>query len=378
MEKTLLVTLDFPPRLGGVANYWANLCGCLPADSVSVLAPEYEGSHDFDCYQNYLIYRRVLISRQKWLWPKWLPMVFAMQKLIRKEKIKRIIVGQVLPVGSAAYLLRKFFNFKYIVSCHGTDVKTPKKKSRKYKLMRCVLRAADCVIANSEYTKKALIEIGVREEKINIIYPCPNVECVNVDQALKNDISERYNLKNKKILLTVARLVERKGHDKVIQALAGLTQRFPDLVYLIVGKGNNLGNLKALVNRFNLKKYVLFLDRVDNDELKVLYDLADIFIMASRELSSGDVEGFGIVYLEANNFKKPVIAGKSGGAVESVIDGVNGLLVDPNNFHDLSRVIVKLLKEKDLAERLGENGYRRNREFFSWSAQAEKLCDLLK
>jgi len=377
MKKTLLVTIDFPPMIGGVANYWANLNKNLPQDDLVVLAPEFDDSHSFDIHQNYLIYRKNLISKKEWLWPKWLPLLFYMYKLIRKEKIKRVIAGQVLPVGTAAYLLKKILPIKYIVSVHGMDIKIPKKKSRKHKVMIRVLKSASQIIANSEFTKKEVEKLGINAEKITIIYPCPNIQHIKIDPMLKEDIIKEYQLFNKRILLTVGRLVERKGHDRVIQALPGILHRLPNILYAIIGRGNNLSNLKCLVDRLGLKKHVLFLDRVTDDELQVFYDLADAFIMTSRELSNGDVEGFGIVYLEANNFKKPVIAGKTGGVIESVENDVNGILVDPNNFEEIAKAILKIFENNNFAMQLGEQGYQRNKQRFSWSVQADKLKSLL-
>jgi len=377
MNKTLLATIDFPPMVGGVANYWANLNRHLPSDELIVLAPEFEGSHSFDIHQNYLIYRKNLISKKKWFWPKWLPLLIFMYRLVKRENIKTIIAAQVLPIGTAAYLISKILPIKYIVSVHGMDVKVPKVCSRKYKIMRKVLQKAEYIIANSQFTKGAVEDLGITSDKIKIVYPCPNIQHTEVDAMLKEDIIEEYDLENRKILMTVGRLVERKGHDRVIQALCQVVKRFPDILYVIIGKGCNLANLQCLVNRFNLKSNVCFLDSVDDDELQVFYDLADVFIMTSRELSSGDVEGFGIVYLEANNFKKPVIAGRTGGAVEAVEDGVNGLLVDPDNFRDIYKAIIKLFKNKEYAQCLGENGYERNNNRFNWPSQAEKLGEIL-
>jgi len=377
MKKTLLATIDFPPMFGGVANYWANLNKHLPADELVVLAPEYDDSHSFDIKQNYLIYRKILISKNKWLWPKWLPLFYYLFRLIKMEKIKKVIVAQLLPVGTAALILKYFLKFDYLVSVHGMDVKISKKGSRKYKIMLKVLQKAKKIIANSNYTKAEVIKLGIPSEKISVIYPCPNVKNENIDRDFKQDFIKKYDLTNKKILLTVGRLVERKGHDRVIQALPEIARQFPNTIYLIVGEGENLENLKQLSARHNLKQNILFLENVCDDELRVLYDLTDVFIMTSRELTSGDVEGFGIVYLEANNFKKPVIAGKTGGAVEAVEHGINGLLVDSNKFNEISKAVIKLFGSQEYADNLGERGYQRNKNRFCWPVQAEKLEKLL-
>ncbi|MFZ5365342.1 MAG: glycosyltransferase family 4 protein [Patescibacteria group bacterium] len=377
MNKTLLVTIDFPPMIGGVANYWANLNKCLPKEELVILAPEYDNSHSFDIRQNYLIYRKNLISKKKWLWPRWLPLFYSMYRLIKMEGIKTIIAGQVLPVGTAAYLLSKIMRVNYVVSTHGMDIKIQKPGSRRHWLIKRIIKNADHVITNSRYTMREVVRLGGKPEQISVIYPCPNIEDSSIDPALRDDIVKEYELAGKKILLTVGRLVERKGHDRVIQSLTSLVEHFPNIIYLIIGRGPNLNNLKQLVDRLRLQQNVLFFDRVDDDELRIFYDLADVFIMTSRELSCGDVEGFGIVYLEANGFKKPVIAGRTGGAVEAVEHGVNGLLVDPDDFECISQAIAKLMADTRLAKKLGENGFARNKRSFCWPMQARKLQDIL-
>ena len=211
----------------------------------------------------------------------------------------------------------------------------------------------------------------------NIIYPCPSASCQNINQERIEELRQKYNLQNKKVLLTVGRLVERKGHDKVIEALPNILRQVPSVVYLIVGNGENYKKLKQLVEKNSLQDRVLFFTDVLDSELPYFYCLADVFIMPSRRLDDGDIEGFGIVYLEANCYAKPAIAGRSGGAVEAVEHNVTGLLVDPMSVNEIAQAVISLFRNEKRAQELGERGRNRVNLRFHWAKQAEKLRKLL-
>ncbi|MBI5077668.1 glycosyltransferase family 4 protein [Candidatus Falkowbacteria bacterium] len=374
MPKTLLITIDFPPMFGGVANYWANLCKILPNDKIVVLASECDDSLDFDVKQNYLIYRKVLISKQKWLWPKWLPFLFWSFKLAHAEGVGKIIVAHILPGGTIAYILKLLLGIPYIVSVHGLDIALPQRNKRKLWLMKKILRRADAVIANSDYTKNELLKLGCADElKIEIVYPCSNINSAPIDVEKIQEFLRQHKLENKKIILTTGRLIERKGHDKVIEALPQIIAAAPDVVYLIVGNGENLDNLRARALEKNLQDRVLFFTDIMDSEMPIFYQAADVFIMPCRCLDNGDIEGFGIVFLEASLFGKPAIAGRSGGAVEAIEHNVSGLLVDPLNVDEIARAAIALLGDEKRARELGEAGKQRVLRKFNWQEQGRKL-----
>ena len=371
MKKVLIATIDFPPICGGVANYLAGLAENLPKDKVVVLAPSADNTEE----KQYKIYRKKLITEIFFLWPKWLPLVYHLFKIIKKEKIETILVGQVLPVGTAVFFLNKILGIPYYVSCHGMDILMANETFRKRKLLNKILEQAKGVIANSEFTKNELIKLGVLSEKITIIYPCVKSVAPASEESLKN-ISENYSLENKKIALTVGRLVERKGHSKVIEALPIVLEKIPEARYVIVGDGPERKRLEEKARDLNLENKVIFTGRVGDSELPAFYQLSDIFVTVSRQIG-GDVEGFGIVYLEANQYGKPVVAGRSGGASEAVVEGFNGLLVDPGSPEDIAGAMIKLLTDNELALRLGKQGKERVEREFLWETGAKKLEELL-
>ena len=182
-------------------------------------------------------------------------------------------------------------------------------------------------------------------------------------------------MRDKKIILTAGRLVERKGHDVVLGALHKLKEFVPEAYYAIIGEGPIEGVIKQMIKTLGLENSVTLIGKVSDYELAVWYEVCDVFVMISRQLKNEDAEGFGIVYLEANMFGKPVIAGKSGGVAEAVLDNETGILVEPTNPHEILSAMEKLLKNPEKARQLGENGRRRVENEFQWKKQAEPLIE---
>ena len=370
MQKSLLITLDFPPNTGGVANYLKNICAHWPSEQIVVLAPKQGGSEAFDNEQKYKIIRRDLLL-PKPLWPQWLLMWYHAYKIVKKHQIGLIQVSHVLPCGTIAYLIQKRLKMPYIVYTHGLDLRLVQNNPRKRRLAEKVLKNAQKVVANSGYTKGELLKLGVSEDKIVMVYPCPALQ----DDGVKADTS--VVPEGKKTLLTVSRLVKRKGHEIVIKSLPEVLKKIPDLVYVIVGEGEYKSESQNLVKSLQLQGHVIFAGQVSDEKLSDYYKACDIFIMTPVELPDGDIEGFGIVYLEANAFGKPVIGSKSGGVVEAVEDNVSGLLVEPGDVQETGEAIVKLMQDSELRKKLGEQGKKRVQEEFEWGKQVSNLFNHL-
>lgn len=373
MKKLLIATIEFPPQRGGVANYLAGLTGALSADRVAVLAPEHGGAENYDNRQAYKIYRKKLFFR--FFWPKWLPMIWHLWRTARREKAETILVGQVLPVGTAAFFLNKIFVLPYFVSCHGMDILTAAGDPRKKKLMNKILAQAAGILANSEFTKRELVKLGVPENKIVIIYPCPG-SGEGIAQEKLSEIKNRLGLADKKIILTVGRLVARKGHSRLIEALPQILAHVPNAIHVIAGDGPEKERLQALSSKLQVENNILFTGEIFEAKKTAFYELCDVFAMVPRQIGP-DVEGFGTVYLEANHFGKPVVAGRSGGVAEAVVDGVTGLIIDPENTNQIAEAVIKILSDESLAEKMGEEGRGRVGKEFQWKEQAVKLEKLI-
>ncbi len=342
MNKTLLVTIDYPPRRGGVARYLERLVNYLPVDKVVVCQPT------------------------TWnLWPKWLPFFWQIYHQIKKNNIQMLWAAQPLPVGTVVRLLSKFLKIPYIVNTHGLDVSRPLLRGgRKKAMLKKVLQSASIVTVNSHFTKKLVLACGVEENKIVFIYPCP-------DQLTSQSLSIVPSAD--KIILTVGRLIERKGVDLTLKALALLKQPYR---YIVVGDGPYRQNLLQLTQQLGLTDKVIFAGQVSDDELDNYYRQASIFVMPARQITD-DVEGFGLVFLEAGRYGLPVIGGQSGGQADAVVDGQTGYLVDPHDPVELAEKIKLLLNDETLARQMGAAGQARVKKNFLWSEQAAKLEKIL-
>lgn len=354
MRKALLVTLEYPPQIGGVANYYANLVKHLPADKIEVLTNQ----------------RHELLAKRKFF--PWIKSFFAIKKIVQEKKIEVILVGQILPLGTVAWLLNKYLKIPYIVFTHAMDVTYPQKYPRKKLLMQKIFNSAEKIITVSRFTKYEIYKLlnNRNQSKIEIITPAPNITPQRFPNA-KEIVSKE------KIILSVGRLVARKGCDAVIKSLSIILAKIPNLKYIIIGSGAYKKILLDLVTNLKLQDKIIFKEGLADEEVARYYQQCDAFIMPSRETKNKDVEGFGLVYLEANSFGKPVIAGKSGGVEDAVIDGQTGFLVEPEDTQMIAEAVIKILQDKNLADKLGQQGKSRVEEEFSWPHKAEQLEKIL-
>lgn len=355
--KTLLFTLEYPPFHGGVANYYGSLVKHWPEkNNIFVL-------HNND---NQLINKRFPII-------KWLPSFRLLWQSVRENKINHIIVGHILPLGTVAYLFSFFVKIDYSVILHGMDIAMAIKNKRKACLSKKILKRSSNIICNSNYTAGIAIKfLGDNyREKVKIVNP--GVDDFQIEHT---DLKSKHKLDDKIVLFSLGRLVKRKGFDKTIEALPNILKEIPNLIYVVGGTGEESSSLKNKVTELKLENNVIFLGDISEKEKLSWLDLCDIFIMPARNID-GDLEGFGIVYLEANLAKKPVVAGDSGGVSDAVVNGLNGLLVDPVDINDISLTTIKLAKDKALRERLGTQGRQRALKEFGWQKQVEKINNIL-
>lgn len=359
--KTLLFTLEYPPFFGGVANYYGNLAKYWPVNEKLLVLDNNRGE---------------LIKGRRFL--SWLPAVPTLARKLRMSQIDYLLVGQVLPLGTVAWLVSLMRPIKYAVFFHGMDLALALRTGRKRLITKLILKRAHQIICANSYVRDRLLEFmdGIAA-KIVIVNPGIESGVPTVDEKDLNALRMSHNLEGKKILFTLGRLVKRKGVDRTIASLIALPEEITkDLVYVIAGTGPREEYLKSLVPlRFARK--IIFLGAVTETEKWAWFKLCDIFVMPSRDIS-GDFEGFGIVYLEAGLFAKPVIAGNSGGVKDAVSHEETGLLVDPENIENLQLAIMRLLTDPELRQRLGENGQRRALKDFNWEKQSQKILAAIK
>ncbi len=351
MKKFLLYTLEYPPTYGGVSDYYYNLIESWPEDNIDYYHLKDRNTHFYSIPN----------------------LAFDLVRKIDKET--HLLVGHILPLGTVALFLSFFKKFQYSVILHGLDFSLATKNRRKRILSYFILKRTKQIICANSYLASLLIKkFPSFEDKLIISQPGARVG--KLDLEIKKELEKRHNLKGKRLILSLGRLVKRKGFDLCLNALAQIANFKPDifenLVYILAGQGEDKGRLQLLVKTYNLEDKVIFLEDISHQEKYAFYSLCDIFVMTPREIK-GDYEGFGIVYLEANLFAKPVIASSSGGILDAVVDNFSGLVITPNDALALSRALIKLLTNKNLAQTLGRNGQNRAQNYFNWSYLANNL-----
>jgi len=273
--------------------------------------------------------------------------------------------------GLVAYLLKKLFGLRYAIFAHGSEIIQTQGRLQR-RLMTKVFRKADWVVANSHFTQRQVAALGIDTRKITVIHP--PVERSSVLAA--SSIDHEFGLEGRRFLLTAARLVKRKGHGQVIRVLSQIRNHYPDLAYVITGNGSLRSTLELLAQEYGVQDRVRFAGYVSRDKLCQLYRRCTIYISPSED-DEGDVEGFGISLLEAGSYGKPVIAGRSGGVSDAVLDHQTGLLVDSRNLEEIRTALVTLLDKPALAEQLGERARERVEREFSLRGQGERLLRVL-
>jgi phosphatidylinositol alpha-1,6-mannosyltransferase len=287
------------------------------------------------------------------------------------------------PEALAAYLVSRILRIPYVITAHGYEAILPS-HTRRHFLYKRVFDGAARVFAVSAHTADCLVQCKVSEKGLRVIHNGVRPEQFTLDRETRHLLEQarkRFALDERFVLLTIARLVPRKGHLAVLNALAGLKPRIPSLRYVIVGDGPTRDQLHQAVRDLSLEDVVMFGGEVSDQERTSLLHACDVFVMPNSDILRPDgvldTEGFGIGFLEASACGKPAIAGKAGGAPEAVSDGRTGILVDPANTSELEDAIFKLYSDRDLALRLGREGKQRVEREFTWDGLADKYLNEL-
>lgn len=311
-----------------------------------------------------------------WCRNRWARRVFHRYLLLRQ--FDRIIVDRI-NVAPYAKGLAEFLGVPYDILTHGREVwgNVPEDQMD-------ALSGARTVLTVSSFTRERLVEKGVPSKRIRLLANHIDTGIFYPDPAGAERVIQRYSLQGRRVILTICRLSKEryKGYDRVVKSLPYILQQVSNVVYLIVGTGPDQSRVKRFVDGMGLGDRVIFAGRVSDDiSLRTYYSACDVFVMPSRTVISGDIcwgEGFGIVYIEANACGKPVVAGYEGGVPDAVIDGVTGLLVDPMDVSSIAVAIVRILKDEELANRLGQQGLRRVRQGFNLDNLQKQVDAYLK
>lgn len=376
MKSLLISGQYFPPQTGGISNYMRSVCDTLGRDEICCLTgvPWKDGRAANG--GGFRVYRRPSAFAKAWA-AQAPGLGLALLEILLRERPKVIQIATAYD-GYIGLWLRRRFGLPYVVYAHGNEILDAAQSA--WKRPKESLRQASRVLAVSRYTATLVEKLGVATERITILHPGCDVQAFRPREP-RSDLCERLlgAVRRGPVILSVGNLVERKGQDMVIRALPRLRARVSDLQYLIVGDGPYRGELERLATEVGVREHVKFAGRVPNDELPDIYAMCDVFALPSRErLDSCDVEGFGIVFLEANASGKPVVAGRSGGIGDAVVDGTTGLLVEPSDPDDIADAIHTLLANPELATRIAEQGRERVVREFGWEAVGGRLREVLR
>lgn len=379
-----LVTADsFLPHSGGSRVYYAALYKHLLEqypDTVTLLTKKVPGWREFDLQEstaNFQIRRRFrpLPDWRYQQWPKALPQLLHSASAAMVGRYDCLHCGDLFPQALNGVLLRKAFNLPLLIFCHGDEISQIDRRRYQPRVRNFIYRHADAIVAANQFACDGLARIGIPQDRVHKL--TPGVELENFHPRGKRlDLIERYGLQDAKILLTAARLVPRKGHRIVLQALPQVLAAVPNVKYLIAGDGPERRKLEELVGELRLENAVVFAGDINHDEICDFYNLCDVFVMANRLEPGGDVESFGMVFTEANAVGKPVVGGRSGGTAEAIVEGKTGFLADPENADDVAARLLLLLNNEDLSRRMGAAGLERVRTEFNWSTRAQAFREI--
>lgn len=404
-NKTIIISKAFYPIEGGIQTYMLQVAKNLNFGKVQVFCRKEKGIPD-------LLHEPVEISRFNFKGKKYIPSLIILLKILLKGKIKfllqrsyffilmvinRSAITEIanftykiitklkqdnfpiditqsdvpLYTGLISLILKFKYGSKFVLYIHGRELIVFKRLKEKL-LFKIIFKYADIVISNSNYTKDLAVNLGCPEDKIHVINLGSDISQFFPKDSV-SEIKEKFNIpKNHKIILTISHLVSRKGNDMVLKALPKVLEKFPNLTYLIGGRGEYQRELEKIVIKKNLSSYVCFLGLIKNEEINDIMNSCDIFVMPNRE-EKGDVEGYGIVFMDANACGKPIIGGRSGGVTDTIIDGKNGVLVDPYSVDDISKNIIYLLENPEYANELGQNGLNLVRNERNWNIITDKI-----
>jgi phosphatidyl-myo-inositol dimannoside synthase len=366
----LLVTNDFPPKLGGIQSYLWELWRRLDPASFSVLTTPHDGAAEWDAGQPFAVER----SRAKVLWPT-PSLARQVDQLARRTGAGLVLLDPAMPVG----LIGPRLTTPYGLVLHGAEVTVPGHLPGPRRLLRWVLRGAREVVAAGGYPAAEAERAAHRSLPVTVVPPGVDVERFQpLDDAGRRATRQRLGLpEDGRLVVSVSRLVPRKGMDVLVRAAARLAPERPDLTVAIAGSGRDRARLERLVARSGAP--VRFLGRVPDERLPALYGSADVFAMLCRNRWAGlEQEGFGIVFLEAAACGVPQVAGDSGGAAEAVVDGETGLVVhDPDDSQAVAAALARLLDDDGLRRRLGTAARTRAAAELSYDILAERLAKAL-
>jgi len=377
-EKIICITNDFGPRAGGIETFVMGLIERLPQGSVTVYTSQQGDTSVYD--QNWFdqLGVKVIRDKSKILLPT--PRVArAVKRLIAKERIEVVFFGAAAPLAVMAKGLRKSGARKIVSLTHGHEVWWAKIWPFKWAI-RFIGNHVDHLTYLGDFTRTEISRSLSASAVSAMVKIAPGIDTDHfTPQSSGAQLRESLGLANKKVIVCVGRLVHRKGQDSLISALPKILQHHSDAHVLLIGTGPYQKHLEDLAKKFSVQDSITFIGRIQYADLPRYISVGDIFAMPSRSRLAGlEVEGLGIVYLEASACGLPVIAGKSGGAPDAVLEGVTGITVDGRDPAEIARAVNTLFEDPIRAKEMGQRGREWIISNWRWDIWSVKFIELLK
>ena len=377
MEKILCITNDFGPRAGGIETFVIGLIERLPFGSVIVYTSAQESSapYDLKLLQDFGV--EVVRDKSKILLPT--PGVaYCVNALVRERKITTVFFGAAAPLGLLSRGLRRAGVKEIVALTHGHEVWW----SRVFPFtlaMKSISRQVNTLTYLGEFTRNAISKSVTKVAAQSMVKIAPGIDTDHFSPQDARELRNELGLTEKKVIVSVGRLVHRKGQDVLIEAMPAIIRDVPEAHILMIGEGPYRSYLENRVKALEIQERVTFIGRIQYADLPRYICAGDLFVMPSRSRLAGlEVEGLGIVYLEASACGLPVIAGDSGGAPDAVLEGQTGLVVDGTSKSEVAAAVVELLLDPDRSRAMGVRGRQWIIQEWRWEIWSARFAELLK
>jgi phosphatidylinositol alpha-1,6-mannosyltransferase len=376
-EKVLFITNDFGPRAGGIETFIIGLIERRAFASTIVYTSAQENSQEYDANWERKFGVKVIRDSSKILLPT-PKVVRRISKLVKTENIKTVAFGAAAPLGLLAHSIKRAGVVRIVALTHGHEVWWARVFPFNI-LMRRIGRGVDSLTYLGEYTHQMISRALDQRAKLAMVKIAPGIDTEHFRPRNSEDLRKSLKLTEKKVIVCVARLVHRKGQDRLIEAMPEILRSTPNAHLLIVGEGPYRHQLVKRVDQLKIKDDVTFVGRIGYEQLPEYICAGDLFAMPSRSRFLGlEVEGLGISYLEASACGLPVIAGASGGAPDAVDQGKSGVVVSGVDNDAIAKAVISFLNDPDISKTMGQYGRKWVIEKWRWEIWSEAFEQLLK
>jgi phosphatidylinositol alpha-1,6-mannosyltransferase len=377
VEKILCITNDFGPRAGGIETFVIGLIERLPRSRVIVYTSAQDNSESYDRKWLEDFGVEVVRDKAKILLPT--PGVaYCVNALVRERGISTVFFGAAAPLGLLSRRLRKAGVKDIVALTHGHEVWWSKVWPFTM-AMKSISRNVNHLTYLGEYTRSAIAGSLTDIAANNMVKIAPGIDTDHFSPQDARELRGELGLTEKKVIVSVGRLVHRKGQDVLIEAMPAIIKEIPQAHILMIGEGPYRSYLENRVKSLGIQERVTFIGRLQYADLPRYICVGDVFVMPSRSRLAGlEVEGLGIVYLEASACGLPVIAGNSGGAPDAVLEGETGLVVDGTKKEDVAAATIALLLDADRSKAMGIRGRQWIIQEWRWDIWSARFAELLK